>query len=176
VRAAIDAVVKESIVVALLVATVVLIFLGSVRSTLIVLTSIPLALLSSIAALHAVGHTFNLMTLGGLALAIGILVDNALVEIENINRNLDQGKPLDQAILDSARQVAFPEFVSTLCICIVFIPVFLLTDVASYVFRPLALSVVFAMAASYVLSRTLVPTLASLMLAARTHHPVAGQA
>ncbi|MCW5620615.1 MAG: efflux RND transporter permease subunit, partial [Burkholderiales bacterium] len=166
VRAAIDAVIKEAVIVALLVATVVLLFLGSWRSTLIVLTSIPLALLTSIACLHAMGHTFNLMTLGGLALAIGILVDNALVEIENINRNLDMGKPLDQAILDSARQVAFPEFVSTLCICIVFTPVFLLTDVASYVFTPLALSVVFAMAASYVLSRTLVPTLASLLLRA----------
>ncbi|HXV06413.1 MAG TPA: efflux RND transporter permease subunit [Burkholderiales bacterium] len=164
VRAAIDAVVKEAVLVALLVAAVVLVFLGSKRSTLIVLTSIPLALLASVAGLHAVGHTFNLMTLGGLALAIGILVDNALVEIENINRNLDQGKPLQQAILDSARQVAFPEFVSTLCICIVFIPVFLLTGVASYVFAPLALSVVFAMAASYLLSRTLVPTLASLLL------------
>jgi multidrug efflux pump subunit AcrB len=164
VRAAIDAVVKEAVLVGLLVATVVILFLGSWRSTLIVLTSIPLALLTSIGGLYAVGHTFNLMTLGGLALAIGILVDNALVEIENINRNLDQGKPLNQAILDSARQVAFPEFVSTLCICIVFIPVFLLTDVASFVFTPLALSVVFAMAASYLLSRTLVPALASLML------------
>lgn len=166
VRAAISAVVKESIVVALLVATVVLLFLGSMRSTFIVLTSIPLALLTSIAGLHAMGHTFNLMTLGGLALAIGILVDNALVEIENINRNLDMGKPLDEAVLDSARQVAFPEFISTLCVCIVFIPVFLLTDVASFVFTPLALSVVFAMAASYVLSRTLVPTLAALLLRA----------
>lgn len=166
VRAAIDAVVKEALLVGLLVATVVLLFLGSWRSTLIVLTSIPLALLCSIAGLQATGHTFNLMSLGGLALAIGILVDNALVEIENINRNLDLGKPLDQAILDSARQVAFPEFVSTLCICIVFTPVFLLTDVAAYVFAPLALSVVFAMIASYVLSRTLVPTLASLLLRA----------
>jgi len=164
VRAAIDAVAKEAMIVALLVAAVVLLFLGSWRSTLIVLTSIPLALLCSIAGLHVLGHTFNLMTLGGLALAIGILVDNALVEIENINRNLDLGKPLEQAILDSARQVAFPEFVSTLCVCIVFTPVFLLTDVAAYVFAPLALSVVFAMIASYVLSRTLVPTLASLLL------------
>jgi multidrug efflux pump subunit AcrB len=166
VRAAIDGVVKEGVLVALLVATVVILFLGSWRSTLIVLTSIPLALLASIGGLYAMGHTFNLMTLGGLALAIGILVDNALVEIENINRNLDQGKPLQQAILDSARQVAFPELVSTLCICIVFTPVFLLTGVAAFVFTPLALSVVFAMAASYVLSRTLVPTLASLMLPA----------
>jgi multidrug efflux pump subunit AcrB len=164
VRAAIDGVVKEGVLVGLLVATVVILFLGSWRSTLIVLTSIPLALLASIGGLYAMGHTFNLMTLGGLALAIGILVDNALVEIENINRNLDMGKPLDQAILDSARQVAFPEFVSTLCICIVFTPVFLLSDVASFVFTPLALSVVFAMAASYLLSRTLVPALASLML------------
>jgi multidrug efflux pump subunit AcrB len=164
VRTAIDGVLKEGGLVALLVATVVLLFIGSLRSTLIVLTSIPLALLCSIAGLYALGHTFNLMTLGGLALAIGILVDNALVEIENINRNLDQGKPLQQSILDSARQVAFPEFVSTLCICIVFTPVFLLTDVARYVFTPLALSVVFAMLASYLLSRTLVPALASLML------------
>jgi multidrug efflux pump subunit AcrB len=164
VRAAIDAVVKEAVLVGLLVATVVILFLGSWRSTMIVLTSIPLALLASIGGLYASGYTFNLMTLGGLALAIGILVDNALVEIENINRNLDQGKPLNQAILDSARQVAFPEFVSTLCICIVFTPVFLLTDVARYVFTPLALSVVFAMIASYLLSRTLVPALASLVL------------
>jgi multidrug efflux pump subunit AcrB len=164
VRAAIDGVAKEAVLVGLLVATVVILFLGSWRSTLIVLTSIPLALLTSIGGLYATGYTFNLMTLGGLALAIGILVDNALVEIENINRNLDQDKPLNQAILDSARQVAFPEFVSTLCICIVFTPVFLLTDVAKYVFTPLALSVVFAMIASYLLSRTLVPALASLLL------------
>lgn len=164
VRSAVDGVLKEILLVGGLVALVVLLFLGSWRSTLIVLVSIPLALLCSIVGLYLIGATFNLMTLGGLSLAIGILVDNALVEIENINRNLDMGKPLDEAVLDSARQVAFPEFISTLCVCIVFIPVFLLTDVAAYVFKPLALSVVFAMAASYVLSRTLVPTLASLLL------------
>jgi multidrug efflux pump subunit AcrB len=164
VRAAIGSVLTEAVIVALLVATVVLTFLASWRSTLIVLTSIPLALLASIIGLHVSGHTFNLMTLGGLALAIGILVDNALVEIENINRNLDAGLPLREAILAGARQVFFPELVSTLAICIVFTPIFLLTGVAAYVFRPLALAVVFAMAASFLLSRTLVPTLASMLL------------
>jgi CzcA family heavy metal efflux pump len=164
VDAAIGSVVKEAVIVALMVASVVLLFLGSLRSTLIVLTSIPLALLASIWGLHLAGHTFNLMSLGGLALAIGILVDNALVEIENINRNVDEGKPLREAILAGAQQVVFPEFVSTLCVCIVFIPIFLLTGVASYVFQPLALAVVFAMAASFLLSRTLVPTLAYMLL------------
>lgn len=170
VTSAINNVMVEAIIVGLLVAFVVLVFLGSWRSSLIVLTSIPLALLASIAGLAATGNTFNLMTLGGLMLAIGILVDNALVEIENINRNLDLGHPLNEAVLKSASEVAFPEFVSTLAICIVFSPLFLLTGTAAFVFVPLALSVVFAMAASYILSRTLVPTLATLMLSSSSGH------
>lgn len=161
---AVDSVLKEAIVVALLVAFVVLVFLGSWRSSLIVLTSIPLALLASVAGLALTGQTFNLMTLGGLMLAIGILVDNALVEVENINRNLDNGMRLNDAIMKSAQEVAFPEFVSTLAICIVFSPLFLLTGTAAFIFIPLGLAVVFAMIASYILSRTLVPSLASLML------------
>ncbi|EIP97244.1 cation/multidrug efflux pump [Opitutaceae bacterium TAV1] len=164
VRAAVDGVRHEILLVGGLVAAVVLLFLGSWRSTLIVLTSIPLALLCSIVGLNLVGATFNLMTLGGLALAIGILVDNSLVEIENIKRQISLGKDVRQAIVDGAKQVAFPEFVSTLSICIVFLPIFLLTGTASYVFRPLALAVVFAMLASYLLARTLVPTLASIIL------------
>lgn len=166
VKSAVDGVLKEILLVGGLVALVVLLFLGSWRSTLIVLISIPLALLCSIMGLYLVGATFNLMTLGGLSLAIGILVDNALVEIENIKRQISLGKGVKQAIIDGARQVAFPEFVSTLSICIVFLPIFLLSGTASYVFRPLALAVVFSMIASYLLSRTLVPTLASLMLPA----------
>lgn len=166
VRAAVSGVEHEILLVGGLVAGVVLLFLGSWRSTLIVLTSIPLALLCSIIGLSLVGATFNLMTLGGLALAIGILVDNALVEIENIKRQIAQGKTVRDAIIDGAREVAFPEFVSTISICIVFLPIFLLTGTAADVFRPLALAVVFAMAASYLLARTLVPTLASIILPA----------
>jgi multidrug efflux pump subunit AcrB len=174
VERAISNVMIEAVIVGLLVAFVVLVFLGSWRSSLIVLTSIPLALLASIAGLAFTGNTFNLMTLGGLMLAIGILVDNALVEIENINRNLEAGLGLREAVLKSASEVAFPEFVSTLAICIVFSPLFLLTGTAAFVFIPLALSVVFAMAASYVLSRTLVPTLATLMLSSTAGHPGQG--
>lgn len=166
VRAAVDAVKFEILLVGGLVALVVLLFLGSWRSTLIVLTSIPLALLCSVLGLGLIGATFNLMTLGGLALAIGILVDNALVEIENIKRQIGLGKDVHQAIVDGAREVAFPEFVSTISICIVFLPIFLLSGTSSYVFRPLALGVVFAMLASYLLARTLVPTLASIILPA----------
>lgn len=166
VRAAINTVIKEIFLVGALVSFMVLLFLGSWRSTAIVLTSIPLALLSSVIGLNLAGATFNLMSLGGLALAIGILVDNALVEIENIKRQIGLGKGVRQAILDGAQQVAFPEFVSTTSICIVFLPVFLLTGTASDVFKPLALAVIFAMIASYILSRTLVPTLASLLLPA----------
>jgi len=175
---AVNNVLKEAIIVACLVALVVLIFLGSWRSSLIVLTSIPLALLASVAGLALTGQTFNLMTLGGLMLAIGILVDNALVEIENINRNLEGGMRLQEAILKSAQEVAFPEFVSTLAICIVFSPLFLLTGTAAFIFVPLGLAVVFAMAASYVLSRTLVPSLASLLLHERggTHSGEGGLA
>ncbi|MCU0862809.1 MAG: efflux RND transporter permease subunit [Planctomycetes bacterium] len=164
VRAAVGAVRAEILLVGGLVAFVVLLFLGSWRATLVVLTSIPLALLCSVIGLSLVGATFNLMTLGGLALAIGILVDNALVEIENIERQVGLGKDVHRAILDGAQEVAFPEFVSTLSICIVFLPIFLLQGTAADVFRPLALAVVFAMAASYLLARTLVPSLASVML------------
>ncbi len=164
VRAAVKGVEHEIILVGALVASVVLIFLGSWRSTLIVLTSIPLALLCSIIGLNLAGATFNLMTLGGLALAIGILVDNALVEIENTKRQIASGKDVRTAILDGAQEVAFPEFVSTISICIVFLPIFLLTGTAADVFRPLAMAVVFAMLASYMLARTLVPTLASMIL------------
>ncbi len=170
VQQAINNVMIEAIIVGLLVAFVVLVFLASWRSSLIVLTSIPLALLASITGLALTGNTFNLMTLGGLMLAIGILVDNALVEIENINRNLEAGLPLNGAVMKSASEVAFPEFVSTVSICIVFSPLFLLTGTAAFVFIPLALAVVFAMAASYLLSRTLVPTLATLMLSEGAHH------
>lgn len=166
VRAAVSGVEHEILLVGGLVAGVVLLFLGSWRSTVIVLTSIPLALLCSIIGLRLAGTTFNLMTLGGLALAIGILVDNALVEIENIKRQLALGKDVRTAIIDGAREVAFPEFVSTLSICIVFLPIFLLTGTAADVFRPLAQAVVFAMIASYLLARTLVPTLASIILPA----------
>ncbi len=164
VRAAVKGVEAEILLVGGLVAAVVLIFLGSWRSTLIVLTSIPLALLCSIFGLYMIGATFNLMTLGGLALAIGILVDNSLVEIENIKRQIALGKDVQEAIVDGAREVAFPEFVSTLSICIVFLPIFLLSGTSSFVFRPLALAVIFAMIASYLLARTLVPTLASIIL------------
>jgi len=166
VAAAIKSIIKEIIIVGGLVAFMVLLFLGSWRSTLIVLTSIPLALLCSVTGLYLTGETFNLMSLGGLALAIGILVDNALVEIENIKRNVAMGKSARQAILDGAQQVAFPEFVSTTGICIVFTPIFLLSGTAADVFRPLALAVIYAMISSYVLSRTLVPTLASMLLPA----------
>ena len=174
VESAINSVMVEAVIVGLLVALVVLIFLGSWRSSVIVLISIPLALLASIAGLSLSGSTFNLMTLGGLMLAIGILVDNALVEVENINRNLDLGHGLRESVMKSASEVAFPEFVSTLAICIVFSPLFMLTGTAAFVFVPLALAVVFAMAASYVLSRTLVPTLATLLLSPVAHEHAPG--
>lgn len=164
VRAAVNGIEHEILLVGGLVALVVLLFLGSWRSTCIVLTSIPLALLCSVIGLLMVGATFNLMTLGGLALSIGILVDNALVEIENTKRQIASGKDVLTAIKDGAQQVAFPEFVSTLSICIVFLPIFLLTGTSAYIFQPLALAVIFAMIASYCLARTLVPTLASIVL------------
>ncbi len=138
----------------------ILIFLGSWRSTLIIAVSIPLSILCSITVLALLHETINIMTLGGLALAVGILVDDATVEIENINRNLEQGKEIEQAILDGAAQIATPALVSTLAICIVFVPMFLLSGVARYLFVPLAEAVVFAMLASYLLSRTVVPTMA----------------
>jgi multidrug efflux pump subunit AcrB len=159
VRAAISGVVREGIVAAVLTALMILLFLGSWRSTFIIALSIPLSVLTSIVILSALGETINLMTLGGLALAVGILVDDATVAIENIHRHMASGKALEAAILDGAQEIAMPAFVSTLCICIVFVPMFFLTGVAHYLFVPLAEAVVFAMLASYVLSRTLVPTL-----------------
>jgi multidrug efflux pump subunit AcrB len=159
VRAAISGVVKEAIIAAALTAVMILLFLGSWRSTVIIALSIPLAVLSSITILSAIGQTINLMTLGGLALAVGILVDDATVEIENVHRQMATGKPLKQAILDGAQEIALPALVSTLCICIVFVPMFFLSGVARYLFVPLAEAVVFAMLSSYALSRTLIPTL-----------------
>src|SRR5262249_34741063 len=147
-----------------LTALMILLFLGSWRSTLIIAVSIPLSILTSVITLSLLGETINIMTLGGLALAVGILVDDATVEVENVNRNLDMGKPILQAILDGAQQIAVPALVSTLCICIVFLPMFLLGGVARYLFVPLAEAVIFAMLASYLLSRTLVPTLARYLL------------
>jgi multidrug efflux pump subunit AcrB len=170
VRAAVNGVVREAILAACLTAVMILLFLGSWRSTLIIAISIPLSILCSICVLSALGETINIMTLGGLALAVGILVDDATVTIENIDRNFDQGKDLFTGILDGAAQIALPALVSTLCICIVFIPMFFLTGVARYLFVPLAEAVVFAMLASYVLSRTLVPTLAMYLLKVHGHH------
>ena len=146
----------------------ILLFLGSWRSTLIIAISIPLSILISIMVLSALSETINIMTLGGLALAVGILVDDATVAIENIERNLAQGKDTVTAILDGSQQIAVPALVSTLCICIVFVPMFFLTGVAKFLFVPLAEAVVFAMLASYLLSRTLVPTLAMYLL--KNHH------
>jgi len=159
VRAAVNGVVKEGVIAAALTALMILVFLGSWRSTFIIALSIPLSVLSSLALLSALGETINLMTLGGLALAVGILVDDATVTIENIHCHMALGKNNIQAILDGAREIALPAFVSTLCICIVFVPMFFLTGVARYLFVPLAEAVVFAMLASYALSRTLIPTL-----------------
>ncbi len=159
VRAAVRDVLKEGLIAAALTAVMILLFIGSWRSTFIIALSIPLSVFASLAILYALGQTINLMTLGGLALAVGILVDDATVEIENVHRQMAMGKPLKQAILDGAQEIALPAFVSTLCICIVFVPMFLLTGVGKYLFVPLAEAVVFAMLASYVLSRTLIPTL-----------------
>jgi multidrug efflux pump subunit AcrB len=164
VRSAIDGVVREAIIAACLTGIMILIFLGSWRSTIIIAVSIPLSILSSLIVLSALGETINIMTLGGLALAVGILVDDATVEIENINRNLESGKEIEQAILDGAAQIAVPALVSTLSICIVFVPMFFLSGVSRYLFVPLAEAVVFAMLASYLLSRTVVPTMAKYLL------------
>jgi multidrug efflux pump subunit AcrB len=165
VRAAISSVLKEAGTAALLTGLMILLFLGSWRSTIIICISIPLSILTSLSILYFLGHTINVMTLGGLALAVGILVDDATVEIENIHRNLAQRKPVLQAIFDGAQQIAVPAFVSTLCICIVFVPVVFLTGAAKFLFTPLALAVALAMMASYLLSRTLVPTMARYLLA-----------
>jgi multidrug efflux pump subunit AcrB len=164
VRGAVNGVVREGIIAACLTAIMILIFLGSWRSTVIIAVSIPLSILCSLMVLYAVHQTINIMTLGGLALAVGILVDDATVAIENINRYLEEGKELEQAILDGSAQIAIPALVSTLAICIVFVPMFMLSGVARYLFVPLAEAVVFAMLASYLLSRTLVPTMAKYML------------
>ena len=164
VRASINGVLKEAAIAACLTALMILLFLGSWRSTLIIAVSIPLAIFCSIVALSALGETINIMTLGGLALAVGILVDDATVTIENINRVRAEGREHEQSILEGAAQIALPAFVSTLAICIVFVPMFLLSGVARYLFVPLAEAVVFAMLASYLLSRTLVPTLAKYLL------------
>jgi multidrug efflux pump subunit AcrB len=170
VRASIQGVLREAVIAACLTALMILVFLGSWRSTIIIAVSIPLSILSSIIALGALGETINIMTLGGLALAVGILVDDATVAIENINAHLEGGKELEPAIVDGAQQIAIPAFVSTLCICIVFVPMFFLTGVARYLFVPMAEAVVFAMLASYILSRTLVPTMAKYLLKAHAEH------
>ena len=166
VKGAISGVVREALIAACLTAFMILMFLGNWRSTLIIATSIPLAILTSIIVLSVIGQTINIMTLGGLALAVGILVDDATVEVENINRNreAEPDKSMDEVVLDSAMQIATPAFVSTLSICIVFAPMLLLSGVARYLFLPLAEAVVFAMLASYLLSRTIVPTMAKYLL------------
>jgi len=169
VKAAVASVIREAVIAAGLTATMILIFLGSWRSTLIIAVSIPLSILSSLMVLSALGETINIMTLGGMALAVGILVDDATVTIENMERYLEEGQELRDAILNGASQIAVPALVSTLCICIVFVPMFLLGGVARYLFVPLAEAVVFAMLASYILSRTLVPTMAMYLLRAKPH-------
>jgi multidrug efflux pump subunit AcrB len=164
VSASIQGVIREAIIAACLTALMILLFLSSWRSTLIICVSIPLSILCSIVVLSALGETINIMTLGGMALAVGILVDDATVEIENIHRNMAEGGTMEQCILNGAAQIAVPAFVSTLCICIVFVPIFFLSGVARYLFVPLAEAVVFAMLASYLLSRTVVPTFAKFLL------------
>jgi multidrug efflux pump subunit AcrB len=164
VTSAVSSVIREGAIAAALTGTMILLFLGSWRSTLIITVSIPLAILASVTALSLIGETINVMTLGGLALAVGILVDDATVTIENINWHLEHGKAVETAILDGAQQIVVPATVSLLCICIAFVPMFGLGGVAGYLFRPLAEAVVFALIASYVLSRTLVPTLANYLL------------
>lgn len=164
VTAAIQGVITEGIIAAALTGLMILIFLGSLRSTLIITISIPLSILGSLTIISALGETINIMTLGGLALAVGILVDDATVAIENINWNLEQGKEVEEAILDGAQQIAIPALVSTLCISIVFVPMFFLGGVAQYLFVPMAEAVIFAMMISYLLSRTLIPTLAKYLL------------
>jgi multidrug efflux pump subunit AcrB len=169
VRSSIQGVLREALIAAVLTGMMILLFLGSWRSTLIVCISIPLSILASISILSLLGQTINVMTLGGLALAVGILVDDATVEIENTHRNLGMVKPLLSAVLDGASQIAVPTFVSTLSICIVFVPVLLLTGTARFLFTPLAMAVVFAMLASYLLSRTLVPTMVAHLLRSEAH-------
>ena len=170
VRGAITGVAYEGVIAALLTSVMILLFLGSWRSTIIIATSIPLAVLGAIVMLSAIGETLNIMTLGGLALAVGILVDDATVTIENINYHLEQGKEVERSILDGANQIVTPAFVSLLCICIVFVPMFFLQGVARFLFVPMAEAVMFAMTWSFILSRTLVPTMAKYLLQPHTHH------
>jgi CzcA family heavy metal efflux pump len=170
VRGAITGVAREGIIAALLTSVMILLFLGSWRSTVIIATSIPLAVLGAIIMLSAVGETLNIMTLGGLALAVGILVDEATVTIENINYHLEQGKEVQEAILDGANQIVVPAFVSLLCICIVFVPMFFLSGIARFLFVPMAEAVMFAMVWSFILSRTLVPTMAKFLLQPHVHY------
>ena len=170
VRGAISSVAREGVIAAALTSLMILLFLGSWRSTLIIATSIPLAVLGSIIALSAIGETLNIMTLGGLALAVGILVDDATVTIENINWHLEHGKQVEPAIMDGARQIVTPAFVSLLCICIVFVPMFFLDGVARFLFVPMAEAVMFAMICSFILSRTLVPTMANHLLKPHRSH------
>ena len=172
VRGSVQGVIREAVIAAVLTGLMILLFLGSWRSTIIIAVSIPLSILSSVVVLGALGQTINIMTLGGLALAVGILVDDATVTIENIERYLEEGLALNDAILEGAAQISVPALVSTLCICIVFLPMFFLSGVARYLFVPLAEAVVFAMLASYILSRTLVPTLAMYLLKAHQEHAV----
>ena len=169
VRGAITGVAREGIIAAVLTSVMILLFLGSWRSTIIIATSIPLAVLGSIIMLSAIGETLNIMTLGGLALAVGILVDEATVTIENINYHLEQGKEVEEAILDGANQIVVPAFVSLLCICIVFVPMFFLSGIARFLFVPMAEAVMFAMVWSFILSRTLVPTMAKYLLHPHVH-------
>src|SRR6202522_1999796 len=164
VKAAVFGVIREAALAAALVGVMILLFLGSWRSTVIILIEIPLAILFSLTALSWLGQTINVMTLGGLALAVGILVDDGTVTIENINYHLEQGKQIEPAILDGAQQIVIPAFVTLVCLCIVFVPMFQLGGVAGYLFRPLAEAVVFALIGSFTLSRTLVPTMANYLM------------
>ncbi len=169
VRGAIAGVAFEGVLAAALTSVMILLFLGSWRSTIIIAVSIPLSVLGAIICLAAIGETLNIMTLGGLALAVGILVDDATVTIENINWHLEQGKEVEESILDGARQIVTPAFVSLLCICIVFVPMFFLTGVSRFLFVPMAEAVMFAMFWSFILSRTLVPTMAKYLLRKHAH-------
>src|SRR4051795_6919226 len=170
VTSAVSSVVREGVIAAALTGMMILLFLGSWRSTLIITVSIPLAILASVTALSLLGETINVMTLGGLALAIGILVDDATVTIENINWHLEHGKEVETAIMDGAAQIVTPAFVSLLCICIVFVPMFFLQGVSRFLFVPMAEAVMFAMMWSFILSRTLVPTMAKYLLQPHLHH------
>src|SRR5207302_5831045 len=170
----ISGVIREAVIAACLTALMILLFLGSWRSTLIIATSIPLAVLCSIVCLAALGQTLNVMTLGGLALAVGILVDDATVTIENINRHLEGGEEIETSILHGAQEIVVPASISLMCICLAFVPMFGLGGVAGYLFRPLAEAVVFALIACYILSCTLVPTLANYLLRVQAHDAIPG--